>query len=216
MRRTPPQPAVARGRNVEDAEPALQNLDRVLEAARRTLEDQQAQEADYRDRLHELKQANDDADPFWLIIDISRSSTYARMIREAKDSLLARAKALNPQITSWEKAVDPACRVSEISTRSGKKKVRPFQPPLLLLRFLQGDGSPTGEGDSERETRRSERGESADTIRSALRVPVEPAPSEGLPSPNQPPVGAESRQGGRRTSGTRTAGGSKADQGNVK
>ena len=105
MRRTPPPTAAARGRNVEDAEPALQNLDRVLEAARRTLEDQQAQEADYRDRLHELKQANNEADPFWLILDISRSSAYARLIREAKEALLVRARALNPQITSWEKAV---------------------------------------------------------------------------------------------------------------
>ncbi len=85
MRRTPPQTAAARGRNVEDAEPALQNLDQVLKAARRMLEDQQAQEADYRDRLNELKQANDAANPFWLIVDISRSTAYTATIREVKD-----------------------------------------------------------------------------------------------------------------------------------
>ena len=196
MRRTPPQTAAARGRNVEDAEPALQNLDRVLEAARATLNDQQAQEANYRDRLYELKQANDAADPFWLILDISRSSSYARAIRETRDGLLAKAKALNPQLTNWDKAIDPTCRVSEISTRSGKKKVRPFQPPLPLLRFLQGEGSPVAGTSQERPERGTEQEESVDTSRSALRVPVEPSPSASIASQNQLPVGAQSRQVG--------------------
>ena len=61
MRRTPPQAAAGRRQRVEDAEPVLQELDRVLEKARLTLDDHQAQEADLRDRLHELRQANIDA-----------------------------------------------------------------------------------------------------------------------------------------------------------
>ena len=61
MRRTPP-PSQAKGRRVEDVEPVLQDLERVLENARQTLENQQVQEADLRDRLFELRQANDAAD----------------------------------------------------------------------------------------------------------------------------------------------------------
>ena len=76
MRRTPPQAAAGRTKRLEDAEPVLKALDRVLIKSRDTLEDQQAQEADLRDRLYELKQANDAADPFWLILEISRSSAY--------------------------------------------------------------------------------------------------------------------------------------------
>ena len=194
MRRTPPQKAAARGRTVEDAEPVLQHLDQVLEDARRTLDDPQAQEADFRDRLYEMKKANEEADPYWLIVEISRSSAYSGAIREVKDRLLAKAKAQSPQITSWEKAIDPACRVSEISTRAVKRQVRPFQPPLPLLRFLQGERTSEGRK-PEDESGNLAREESVETNRSALRVPVEPSPSESLPSQTQPPVGAGIRQG---------------------
>ena len=139
MRRTPP-PAPAK-RRVEDAEPVLADLERVLEGAKQTLNDKNAQEADLRDRLYELKRANEQADPFWLVIDISRSTAYTGAIRDAKDALLARAKALNPQLTTWEKAIDPTWKVSEISTRAGKRTVRPYQPPLPLLKVLQGAGA---------------------------------------------------------------------------
>ena len=46
-----------------------------------------------------------------------------------------------------------------------------------------------------RETGRSDRRESGETARSALRVPVEASPSESLPSQNQLPVGTGSRRG---------------------
>ena len=194
MRRTPPP---SRGRGVEDAEPVLQDLERTLERARHTLDDQHSQEADLRDRLYELKQADDAANPFWLVIDISRSSAYATTIRECRELLLSRAKALNPQLTSWEKAIDPTWKVSEISTRSGKKKVRPFQPPLPLLKVLQAAGRAAETEMQEREEVSVTRGPSAETqdLRSALRVPMEPKGSENPPHPNQPPVGAGSRHG---------------------
>ena len=177
---------------MEDAEPVLQELDRVLERAGLTLEDQQAQEADLRDRLHELRQANNDADPFWLIIDISRSTAYTGSIREAKDLFLA--KALNPQLTSWDRAIDPAYKVSEIFTRTGKKRVRPFEPPLPLLRLLQGSQSAGTGGNQEIS------GESGDSNTppqprnpSALQVPVEPAMSDPAPRTSQPPIGTGNR-----------------------
>ena len=143
MRRTPPpgrsgQPPQPR---LEEAEPVLQELEPVIEQAQATLEDPHAQEADLRDRLYELRRACEAAEPFWLIINISRTTAFKGAVKEAKDRLLARAKALNPQVTSWEKAIDPACRVSEITTRSGKKKARPFQPPIPLLKVLQGQGA---------------------------------------------------------------------------
>ena len=196
MRRTPP-PGRSTQTRMEEAEPVLQELEQVIEQARQTLEDPHAQEADLRDRLYELRRANEAAEPFWLIIDISRTTAFTGAVTEAKDRLLSRAKALNPQITSWDKAVDPACRVSEITTRSGKKKARPFQPPLPLLKFLQGRGAPAptqGTEDAEDAGNLGrEASSSSGTSRSALRVPVEPQQSETLQSRPQPPVGAASR-----------------------
>ena len=141
MRRTPP-PGRSGQTRMEDAEPVLQELEQVIEQARQTLDDPHAQEADLRDRLYELRRANEAAEPFWLIIDISRTTAFTGAVTKAKDRLLSRAKALNLQLTTWDKAVDPACRVSEITMRSGKKKAWPFQPPLPLLKFLQGRGAP--------------------------------------------------------------------------
>ena len=200
MRRTPP-PAQASGRRVEDAEPVLQDLERVLEEARQTLDNQRAQEADFRDRLYELRQANNAADPFWLVIDISRSTAYSEAIRDARDQLLSRAKALNPQLTTWDKAIDPAWKVSEISTRTGKRAVRPFQPPLPLLKVLQGVVGPSQGGETSRPTERVEktvsRGPQED--RSAIPVPVEPPSVEPITaaSETQPPVGTNHRGSGR-------------------
>ena len=195
MRRTPPpgrsgQPPQPR---LEEAEPVLQELEQVIEQAQATLEDPQAQEADLRDRLYELRRACETAEPFWLIIDISRTTAFKGAVKEAKDRLLARAKALNPQITSWEKAIDPACRVSEITTRSGKKKARPFQPPIPLLKVLQGQGA--GAQTAQEEDTAIREGEPSTGSRrsqSALRVPVEPHGSEILQTQQQPPVGATS------------------------
>ena len=197
MRRTPP-PAPAKGRRVEDAEPVLQDLERVLEGARQTLSDKNAQEADLQDRLYELRRANDQADPFWLVIDISRSTAYTVAIREARDGLLARAKALNPQLTTWEKAIDPTWKVSEISTRAGKRSVRPFTPPLLLLKVLQGAGAApqsSGQEENPEAVERASSRESQDS-RSALQVPVEPEMAADMHTErvNQPPVGTESRR----------------------
>ena len=191
MHCTPPRPAGNRPRQ-EEAEPILHELEQVLQRVRQTLEDNHAQEADLRDGLYELRRVNDAADPFWLIIDISRSSAYAAAIREARDHLLARTKALNPQITSWDKAIDPTLKVSEISTRAGKKKVRPFQPPIPLLRVLQGANTSHPDNTPAEDSEREEQTESQE-MRSALRVPVEPAPSENHTGRNQPQVGAGSR-----------------------
>ena len=144
MRRTPPPGRSGQQPRMVEAEPVLLELELVIEKAQQMLEDQHAQEADLRDCLYELKRANEAAEPFWLIIDISRTKVTGA-VKEAKDRLLSRARALNLQLTTWEKAVDPACRVSEITTRSGKKKTRPFQPPLPLLKVIQGaaDGAQT-------------------------------------------------------------------------
>ena len=193
MRRTPP-PGKSIPARVDDAEPVLQELEGAIDRAQQTLEDQYAQEADLRDRLYELRRANEAAEPFWLILEISRTKAFVGAVKEAKDRLLARARALSPQITTWEKAIDPTWKVSEISTRSGKKKTRPYQPPLPLLKVLQGaaTGAPAEQADQEEEPRVPERGLSTTSreSRSALRVPVEPPRAENLASRQQPPVGA--------------------------
>ena len=88
MRRTPP-PGKSVSARVEDAEPVLQELERAIEHAQQTLDDPQAQEADLRDRLFELKHANDMAEPFWLIIDISRTTAYTGAVKDARDRLLS-------------------------------------------------------------------------------------------------------------------------------
>ncbi len=106
---------------------------------------------------------------------------------------------------TWEKALDPACRVSDISTTAGKRQVRPFQPPLPLLRVLQGGEAAAAKRTPEKEPRRTERAESAETIRSVLRVPVEPSPPESVPSQSQPLVSTGSRPGSDEAPGGQQA-----------
>ena len=122
-------------------------------------------------------------DPFWLIIDISRSTAYTGSVREVRDLLLARAKALNPQLTSWDRAIDPTYKVSEISTRTGKKRVRAFQPPLPLLRVLQGAESGRNKGPSKKVVVRGSKTATPTETRnpSALQVPIEPTLSDPAP-----------------------------------
>ena len=197
MRRTPPpgRTGAPPQPGLEEAEPVLQELEQAIEQAQGTLEDQHAQEADLRDRLYELRRAYEAAEPFWLIIEISRTNAFKGAVKEARDRLLARTKALNPQINSWEKAIDPACRVSEVSTRSGRKKARPFQPPIPLLKFIQDQGGAARAPQEEEDNGQNEEGPSTGPRRSqsALRVPVEPQTSEILQTRQQPPVGASSR-----------------------
>ena len=92
MRRThPPGRSGQSQSRLEEAEPVLQELEQVIEQAQQTLADQHAQEAELRDRLYELRRANEAAEPFWLIIDISRTTAFTGAVKEAKDRLLARA-----------------------------------------------------------------------------------------------------------------------------
>ena len=138
---------------------------------------------------------------------LSRLSAYSGAIRDTKERLLSRAKAVNPQLTTWDKAIDPSYKVSEISTRAGKRQVRPFQPPLPLLKVLQGGGLPNPD-ESNEETRsasleRLASSESRDLdSRSALQVPVEPSGSGSVPTPNQLPVGAANTHQGDGGEGT--------------
>ena len=207
MQRTHPQSTSGRGMRPEDAQPALKELESALETGRETLEQQDAQEADLRDRLFELKRTYEEASKYWLVLEISRTTRYNANVKELRDQLLARARALNPQITTWEKAIDPKLRVSEISTRKGKKDVRPFQPPIPMLRMtrvMEGtadmERTTTGPSDPERSERSQEEGSDSTESRplhqrSALQVPldVQGAQCGDQQSKRQAPVGAGSR-----------------------